>query len=151
MRGRLPDKANESLNSRNTPAYAGKTGRMNDNLAGSWKHPRVCGEDAAPCTCQAGVLETPPRMRGRLHKINLPSTAVGNTPAYAGKTSPCSPECSDRRETPPRMRGRPHALGGLVNPLGNTPAYAGKTRSRPAGNAGCRKHPRVCGEDSKKN
>ena len=34
------------------------------------------------------MAETPPRMRGRLTAENLKNIVDGNTPAYAGKTSP---------------------------------------------------------------
>ena len=88
MRGRPEDKSEKDTRARNTPAYAGKTRRMNDNLAGSWKHPRVCGEDPLINIIPKSSLETPPRMRGRQAGGVTAFFVGGNTPAYAGKTRP---------------------------------------------------------------
>ena len=91
-----------------------------------------------------------------------------NTPAYAGKTDDNSYHVIDTQkhprvcgedlngliqtpqwsETPPRMRGRPSSDTSAVSMSRNTPAYAGKTQNSASVPAVCRKHPRVCGEDS---
>ena len=68
-RGRRGGSSRRRGESRNTPAYAGKTRR-------------------SPCR-YAGGSETPPLTRGRPEaNINWPKR-LGNTPAYAGKT--CQP------------------------------------------------------------
>ena len=72
--------------------------------------------------------ETPPLTRGRLDADHDSPERLGNTPAYAGKTS-----TSIRlRRSPwkhPRLRGEDHVPRRFhVRPLGNTPAYAGKTQ-----------------------
>ena len=126
MRGRLSLFSSGSLSMGNTPAYAGKTRRQNRWSAPRWKHPRVCGEDHFGEIVRHHLLETPPRMRGRLTN-NTPNIALcRNTPAYAGKTSFCTflklstekhprvcgedkrfrQKCPMLPETPPRMRGR---------------------------------------------
>ena len=48
------------------------------------------------------------------------------------------------------MRGRPLSAALKQIWAGNTPAYAGKTPSGKERAWRCRKHPRVCGEDSQK-
>ena len=168
MRGRLHACRNPGQKSGNTPAYAGKTRRDEEVRHQRRKHPRVCGEDRrSPPPRQCGT-ETPPRMRGRRVVPCPVREHEGNTPAYAGKTGRihkaayvkekhprvCGEDwysiaCrSSSRETPPRMRGRHYRTCGHYRLPGNTPAYAGKTFP-PAGNSAvCRKHPRVCGEDS---
>ena len=110
-------------------------------------------------------------MRGRLDDCKPEDVRQGNTPAYAGKTQAkfailgteekhprvCgedeSPLAHPRvcQETPPRMRGRPALGAGTCRPYGNTPAYAGKTCEYGGKYYRSQKHPRVCGEDSKKN
>ena len=92
-------------------------------------------------------METPPLTRGRRAAPAEVPVAVGNTPAYAGKTPPprsCSHRVekhprlrgedearqkrrSDSKETPPLTRGRLEKVPDVRLDLGNTPAYAGKT------------------------
>ena len=109
-------------------------------------------------------------MRGRLRAGDSKEQKDGNTPAYAGKTVHhrqrlLLPEkhprvCGEdgnfsvrsrlRLETPPRMRGRPPLYFFQFRKTRNTPAYAGKTRPGDERRAPGWKHPRVCGEDSKR-
>ena len=171
MRGRPEGITEKHAQGGNTPAYAGKTTPLllEGDLDG--KHPRVCGED--PTVNEAGRIfeETPPRMRGRRLRFIRASIPCGNTPAYAGKTLPyhlakapskkhprvCGEDplllsgSDRRRETPPRMRGRHAWRRGCRRLHRNTPAYAGKTPHSARQQRRPRKHPRVCGEDSKKN
>jgi hypothetical protein len=74
------------IESRNTPACAGKT-RFKVNLAIlEWKHPRVRGEDDAFRAEGLLLPETPPRARGRLCFVHMLCVIDRNTPACAGKT-----------------------------------------------------------------
>ena len=106
-------------------------------------------------------------MRGRPLSVLCSCLYLGNTPAYAGKTTllhtgsgwhekhprVCGEDCHRRQgrgdcpETPPRMRGR--RLPGQIRQQArrNTPAYAGKTFPRAPPATRLWKHPRVCGED----
>ena len=43
------------------------------------------------------------------------------------------------------------SIAPMMCPAGNTPAYAGKTAGHATDMTDTEKHPRVCGEDSKKN
>ena len=91
---------------------------------------------------------TPPRARGRPFVLGPLVTAVGNTPACAGKTLVAIWRRCWRREhprvrgedwaylmlaadyagTPPRARGRPTKFLVIHHTRGNTPACAGKTK-----------------------
>ena len=69
----------------NTPAYAGKTLHLVPVRQGSWKHPRVCGEDCIRLTCRLPQWETPPRMRGRLRLVRLNVRIVEKHPRVCGE------------------------------------------------------------------
>ena len=133
---------------RNTPAYAGKTSLAAE---GSWrrkKHPRLRGEDGLFRAISVIHRETPPLTRGRLERQALCLESVGNTPAYAGKTT------TDRylatgAEKHPRLRGEDSAPSAPIKITLETPPL---TRGRPL-QAGTDirpwgKHPRLRGEDS---
>ena len=68
-----------------TPAYAGKRPDGYVVLAPSGDHPRVCGEKPTRPFSQAPARGSPPRMRGKGLVHQQPETALGITPAYAGK------------------------------------------------------------------
>ena len=68
MRGRRKSAMSSTTSARNTPAYAGKTNRKLHRCQCTAKHPRVCGEDSLFQNLFQGIEETPPRMRGRLHR-----------------------------------------------------------------------------------
>ena len=73
--------------------------------------------------------ETPPLTRGRQLANHKYFYRLGNTPAYAGKTS--------------------EARAAEAAGIGNTPAYAGKTTEEDELPLKSRKHPRLRGEDEK--
>ncbi len=133
----------------NTPAYAGKTGRGVTLPLQAGKHPRLRGEDSVPRRVSEAGPETPPLTRGRQENPDDSTDYLGNTPAYAGKTTVLFEYAIDVAETPPLTRGRPnlHRIGGVVHR--NTPAYAGKTRAGTKQPIGLGKHPRLRGEDTK--
>ena len=112
---------------RNTPAYAGKTGRKANAATSVEKHPRLRGEDPIRSLMLYSRPETPPLTRGRLHHRSAVFRQVGNTPAYAGKTPRVHDKRRDLPETPPLTRGRRRMGWARVHWPRNTPAYAGKT------------------------
>ena len=70
-----------------TPAYAGKSMvTFLLNLA-SEDHPRVCGEKKVMRGAKDKRMGSPPRMRGKAHRVLQELCCVGITPAYAGKSS----------------------------------------------------------------
>ena len=71
---------------RNIPAYAGKTFGGLISSTGHPEHPRVCGENPPPWGSRRLTIGTSPRMRGKLAKQANLLAQGRNIPAYAGKT-----------------------------------------------------------------
>ena len=90
----------------NTPAYAGKTSSRCSEPSRPEKHPRLRGEDGGSAALSVRSVETPPLTRGRRIDQIFVSKPLGNTPAYAGKTSSATMRASTASETPPLTRGR---------------------------------------------
>ena len=134
----------------NTPTGVGKTNRDRGMQIARRKHPHGCGEDTNQKCTSAPLLETPPRVWGRLQIPDARVIVEGNTPTGVGKTlgkTPVQPwmwkhphGCGEdlapavtavsTQETPPRVWGRliPACLGDPRH--GNTPTGVGKTESR---------------------
>ena len=140
----------EAVNNRgNTPACVGKNFYLERCTSAEEKHPRVCGEEL-PVAFQAhSLLETPPRVWGRMEPVLESMGYHRNTPACVGKNRlsyggvimlkkhprvwgeellPGNvPRCA--LETPPRVGGRTKFFG-CNHPIGgNTPACVGKNGS----------------------
>ena len=110
---------------------------------------------------------SPPRMRGKRHRIHFAVQIVGITPAHAGKTSPFSCDELDALHhpracgenlcvtlcvkyfpgSPPRMRGKQANSRPRSRRRGITPAHAGKTLFRRKSHTSDGDHPRACGEN----
>ena len=146
-RGRLPNHPGNTARRGNTPAYAGKTRLYHRAGPGLEKHPRLRGEDAVKRIGWMTLQETPPLTRGRQSTRIRSAQALGNTPAYAGKTS--TPTAFTRKTRKhPRLRGEDRSRKTAVAcRWGNTPAYAGKTQSIARITFSSGKHPRLRGED----
>ena len=86
MRGKRSTELPERGQTRNIPAYAGKTIRAVQELLGHSEHPRVCGENITRREAMSLPTGTSPRMRGKLHVVRNVELRVRNIPAYAGKT-----------------------------------------------------------------
>ena len=135
-----------------TPAYAGKSSSRFMVHTPLQDHPRVCGEKCDGMQEMAGLSGSPPRMRGKAHKMRESQGVLGITPAYAGKSLRCSlafcsrwdhPRVCGEKYTsyqpdpngpgsPPRMRGKVYTLCFACLHHRITPAYAGKSMSQPA-------------------
>ena len=149
-----------------TPAYAGKSKNTCTSVVFDQDHPRVCGEKVPAIRRFAQIMGSPPRMRGKGHRIPLRHPLQGITPAYAGKSSACRRTlsagwdhpriCGEKAEmggfiprfsgSPPRMRGKVLPDRGRVLGVGITPAYAGKSFPTSMFRSVGRDHPRICGE-----
>ena len=108
MRGKLADSSKDTLESRNIPAYAGKTPSCRSSQKRSWEHPRVCGENPTRVDAVKVCNGTSPRMRGNGRHGALDDFTDG---------------------TSPRMRGKLLGVGDTIGFARNIPAYAGKTPS----------------------
>ena len=65
MRGKPASALLQTLQTRNIPAYAGKTEAREIMSEAKAEHPRVCGENLAVVGDVAGPPGTSPRMRGK--------------------------------------------------------------------------------------
>ena len=88
MRGKVPvvDRAFRATGI--TPAYAGKSLYCQSVDLARMHHPRVCGEKSLAALAYWFRLGSPPHMRGKVEKRELPGFGFGITPAYAGKRKP---------------------------------------------------------------
>ena len=166
MRGKEKYKLQKVLFKRITPAYAGKSLHNACQIIFSQDHPRLCGEkQKRRCLC-ALRLGSPPPMRGKDQKAQVPIQRTRITPAYAGKSSvcrilktPCGDHprlCGEKHSTlvirsrrlgsPPPMRGKVAHNANIVNWNRITPAYAGKRISTIRTYSPGWDHPRLCGE-----
>ena len=168
MRGKVNSVDPETGKDGITPAYAGKRCGSSSPAGPRWDHPRVCGEKIRSQRDEDKLVGSPPRMRGKADKHGWTQRNSGITPAYAGKSGPCS--CTPVRHgdhprvcgeklaiagpglihsgSPPRMRGKEETEINRSFKHGITPAYAGKSQIILSKLQGKRDHPRVCGEKS---
>ena len=169
-RGRPAAQAGRASACRITPACAGKTLRPPAATSRRSDHPRMRGEDMGIPKGHVASRGSPPHARGRRIAVCIAVCIGGITPACAGKTHCCLHCCLHRRDHP-RMRGEdpvsrsgirshggspPHARGRLEEFFSPgfagriTPACAGKT-GLPNGHQGFDlDHPRMRGEDSRR-
>ena len=128
-----------------TPAYAGNSLPPKTTATSCQDHPRVCGEQYAPCASSMPGAGSPPRMRGTACQVLFQSALTRITPAYAGnRTSSRSskyafkdhprvcgeqtpPRCTRKTQigSPPRMRGTARSFGDKNIRNRITPAFAG--------------------------
>ena len=146
MRGKGPKGARPLLDTRITPAYAGKSVRLFGLQGPGRDHPRVCGEKLKAKAVGAMASGSPPRMRGKGKRVLQNLERVGITPAYAGKRHTAWTVCRSQKDhprvcgekcqtsekppvrpgSPPRMRGKAPLPQRQQRPNGITPADAGK-------------------------
>ena len=170
MRGKATGWLFTKIETRITPAYAGKRVLPVRNSWMQQDHPRVCGEKTREVG-KAGSLEgSPPRMRGKAVSSGDKPSANRITPAHAGKSGvqrrqafrqqdhpracgeklskPCTPV--PVKGSPPRVRGKEEFACKDGSQVGITPACAGKSFLQCQCVCLCWDHPRVCGEKTKK-
>ena len=132
---------------RNTPAYAGKTGRspdLGDSLAET--PPLTRGRLVEPYEDEPSA-EKHPRLRGEDFQIHSREVRRGKHPRLRGEDFRRRSPCGEGRETPPLTRGRQRRRAKFRSTDRNTPAYAGKTRLSCTQIHQLWKHPRLRGED----
>ena len=130
-----------------TPAYAGKSVKVNEPDCLPRDHPRVCGEKTSSNVPERKNPGSPPRMQGKGCPLLFRYYFIGITPACAGKRDkaglPFVPVrdhprvCGEKsgrvrpwrkhKGSPPRVRGKVGAVVCGVVYSGITPAYAGKS------------------------
>ena len=90
MRGKVIDRIGKNRVLGITPAHAGKSQSGERACAGSWDHPRACGEKQKIFNLAAAILGSPPRMRGKVKTLKVYTPVTGITPAHAGKRGLCA-------------------------------------------------------------
>ena len=100
MRGKGIPTTRQSRRSGITPAYAGKSIRLNFYARYCQDHPRVCGEKTFTVRNVEGVEGSPPRMRGKGSATIISQRLGGITPAYAGKSKTGRLHCAVRPDHP---------------------------------------------------
>ena len=85
MRGKGPRPFFEDMETRITPAYAGKSSTVFRSYLGIKDHPRLCGEKVTVAVPLIPYSGSPPPMRGKGSNYMQESDVTGITPAYAGK------------------------------------------------------------------
>ena len=85
-------------------------------------------------------------MRGKVVDGDEITISTGITPAYAGKSTPCSYVCHALKGSPPPMRGKALFWKTMAIACRITPAYAGKSLDCSEEFRLRKDHPRLCGE-----
>ena len=168
MRGKAPRFLIAKGLFRITPAYAGKSVKVNEPDCLPRDHPRVCGEKTSSNVPERKNPGSPPRVRGKGYTGSAARPAGRITPACAGKRDkaglPFVPVrdhprvCGEKsgrvrpwrkhKGSPPRVRGKGVRSTCIPALTRITPACAGKRRNAIPRAAFFRDHPRVCGEKS---
>ena len=104
MRGKVAVLALFVVILRITPAYAGKSSRLEETPADAEDHPRLCGEKRAAVVDIVETLGSPPPMRGKDELVPFTPPWCGITPAYAGKR-PRTEGAHPRYRDHPRLCG----------------------------------------------
>ena len=128
MRGKVRDQTEEELQSRITPAYAGKRHQKSYKPPFWRDHPRVCGEKAVAIIWWYSCTGSPPRVRGKGHTGCEVVVVFGITPACAGKSRPVLRTRSCALDHP-RVCGEKEHKSQVFTPCGGSPPRVrGKVR-----------------------
>ena len=104
MRGKACIADDEARAAGITPACAGKSLELPHPGGVVGDHPRVCGEKLTTFDSGKLIPGSPPRMRGKVQLQPWQPTALGITPAYAGKSG-CMPYPASMPQDHPRVCG----------------------------------------------
>ena len=127
----------------------------------------MCGKNSDIYRQLCNDLGSPPRVREKLQRLYFFKSALGITPACAGKTFPLSryqihgqdhPRVCGKNKirdvcfkilpgSPPRVREKLESIGKAAGSIGITPACAGKTFPEYPALLVTWDHPRVCGKN----
>ena len=83
-----------------TPARAGKTATADPGSDAGEDHPRACGENPTAAHASAGLIGSPPRVRGKQGRAHPARSIQRITPARAGKTKAQAPQIRGREDHP---------------------------------------------------
>ena len=108
--------------------------------------PRMCGEKPSSFFMSMRSAGSPPRMRGKGHRMPINVNQVRITPACAGKRVLLPVSEPQRAGSPPHVRGKDSWLDKLMILARITPACAGKSGWPSQSPPPHQDHPRMCGE-----
>ena len=91
MREELSVNTTDTVQTRITPACAGRTSFIELAVQLLQDHPRVCGKNPLPQIATEAYAGSPPRVREELRTIPIGAVLKGITPACAGRTVKKSP------------------------------------------------------------
>ena len=165
-RGKVCEILSRSTTAGITPAHAGKSVKLCDEVLSGQDHPRTRGEKYSRPRFPRTTRGSPPHTRGKARQPRRGRQGKGITPAHAGKSENRGrqgmatwdhPRTRGEKYMPPLIlpivRGSPpHTRGKASSDIYRlweariTPAHAGKSSTTPPGTARQRDHPRTRGE-----
>ena len=146
MRGKAAETASSFMQTRITPALAGKRCRPPEFSSQCRDHPRTCGEKTITPISFISHIGLPPHLRGKGIVNVLVAKPLRITPAHAGKSGVPSIARNSALGSPPHLRGKVknRLFYGPYRRI--TPSHAGKSVQKNMISIGRKDHPRTCGE-----
>ena len=151
MRGKVPPRHCCFMNSRITPAYAGKSAGKKHRTSWKGDHPRLCGEKFHFFLPDKSGTGSPPPMRGKAPATLTTRFFVGITPAYAGKRRIEDVGAAYRRDHPRLCGEKAGNRRAFFCVVGSPPPMRGKVEGTKCVKIDQKDHPRLCGEKFQKN
>ena len=151
VRGKQRQRSRDAQSRGLIPACAGKTRFVENAHSPLPAHPRVCGENSHPGDDQRQCAGSSPRVRGKRREGPVRPRLARLIPACAGKTLAGHTVRDPGGGSSPRVRGKRWRRPPRCPAARLIPACAGKTRRARRTGAGRRAHPRVCGENARRN
>ena len=146
MRGKVLKLLNLMLVVRITPAGAGKSKRADSFPLVPEDHPRRCGEKCKLVYCHAENGGITPAGAGKSLHTCPGFFPAKDHPRRCGEKPRAGRKPGRTGGSPPQVRGKADGQTIQVIYRRITPAGAGKSPGRRSWTAGCRDHPRRCGE-----
>ena len=126
MRGKGGDGGMGQHHHRITPACAGKSTVLGRIIAIGWDHPRVCGEKPA-LAAMVSYLVGSPRVCGEKKKGGSPEkSGLGSPPRMRGKVTKLNTNSQGGKDHPRVCGEKFHGLACRVCPAGSPPRMRGK-------------------------
>ena len=127
MRGKALVMLSWVWNWRITPAYAGKSWKIDPKAVGKGDHPRLCGEKLRLPIKIFFPCGSPPPMRGKVPQHSQILSKFQDHPRLCGEKITRKLFGKSQKGSPPPMRGKAPFSKSKPTFTGITPAYAGKS------------------------
>ena len=126
VRGKGTPTDQMTLQTRITPACAGKSGKGGARRKAGRDHPRVCGEKASATPLKSSPRGSPPRVRGKAPGNKCNVAISGITPACAGKSCHIDAAYGGEEDHPRVCGEKPYLTYNIVTGGGSPPRVRGK-------------------------